>query len=274
MTPAPDIGAPDVTAVKKTTYLVVLDKLGFSREDPVGIAPGFNLDDQISEEGDEDTCGIPDYTSPEGEEGIDNQLAFIEPALGAVGLGAAEDLIQSTIQEGGILIMMQIDGVDDLVNDPEVQLTIRTGLGVPLLGTDGLLLSGQTFHLHPESPDSLAQIGTIEDGILNAGPFVAILPIRVFGVDYAVTFERTRIRARWTEDGGLEDGMMGGSIPVADLLAVGERAAIDDGSVLTGLKLVLNGTADMDKNEEGKCMSISGTFVFTGVSAFYFPGGE
>ena len=124
----------DVAPSKKTTYLVVLQKLGFTREDPEGIAPGFNLDGRVSDEDDEQSCGIPDYTSPDGEEGIDNQLAFIEPALGIAGLGAAEDLLQSAIEEGGILIMMHVTGVDDLENDPEVQRMIRTGQGVPLLG--------------------------------------------------------------------------------------------------------------------------------------------
>jgi len=251
--------------------LVVFQMLGFTEASEEGVAPGYNLDGLVSEEGDKASCGHEDYTSPDGLEGVDNQLAKLVPLFELVGLGAAADLVQSTIEAGGILLMLQVDGIDDLKNDDEVTVTIRAGEGVPLLGTDGLVLSGQTFSLHPESPDSKSENGKIVDGVLHAGPFVARLPFLVFGVSYDITLFNAQITARWSDTGDLIDGMVGGGVPVADLMLLGEKAAADDASVLAALKVLLEGNGDLDPDEDGNCRQISAALSFASVSAFLFP---
>jgi len=134
--------------------LMVVDVINFTREDPVGVAPGFDLDAKVSEEGDEGSCGHGDFMSPEGESGIDNQLALLTPLFDQVGIGAIEGFVQAAVESGGLLIMWQVDGIDDPVNDDDITVTLRFGTGAPLLGTDGLLLSGQSFHLNAETPDT------------------------------------------------------------------------------------------------------------------------
>jgi hypothetical protein len=250
--------------------LVVFQKLGVAKLVEEGMAPGFNIDALVSEAGDAEGCGHADLTAPDGTPGIDNQLAGLVPLLELAGLGAFESLLQSTIEDGGILIMLQIDGVDDFLNDDEVSVMVRAGHGVPLLGTDGLVLSGQTFSLNEESPDSLAENARIEDGVLHAGPFEARLPLVVFGMKYEITFHNTQIRAEITDDGGLVNGLMGGGVALEDLYAIGEIAAADDASVLAGIKLVVGGAGDLAPNEAGECQQISGTFEFAAVSAYFF----
>ncbi len=255
--------------------LVVLDKLAFTGEVEEGVAPGWDLDDRISDEYDEETCGHADYTAPDGTEGVDNKLASIVPLFELVGIGAAEGLIQDSIEDGGLLLMMEVTGVDDPVDDDDVQVMVRAGHGTPLLGTDGKLLAGQTFHLHPESPDSVAQRGSIKDGVLTAGPFEAHLPVVVFGMRYDLTFLNARLRGDWTEDGGLQNGLFGGSVTIEEIYTIGEVAAADDASVLSSLKAILQGAGDLDPDPEtGLCRQISATLSFTAVSAFFFPGEE
>jgi hypothetical protein len=254
-----------------TRYLVALDTMGFGVEIEPGVAPGFDLDNRISKADDETSCGHEDYISPEGTPGIDNQLASIAPLFDLFGIGAAETLIQNAIDEGGLLLLLQIDGVDDLQNDSEVIVTLRAGHGIPLLGTDGLLLSGQTFHLHPDTPDDRAEIASIEEGVLEAGPFAATLPIVVFGIQYELVVEDARLRAVWTEEKGLVSGVFGGQVSLETLYTIGETAAMDDGSVLPAIRAVFQGAGDMAQDEDGACQAVSAALVFTGVSAFFFP---
>ncbi len=263
-----EVAEADIEPGPPAPRVFVIDTMGFATETEPGVAKGFNLDGQVSDGSDPETCGHGDFTSPEGEPGVDNTLATLVPLFELTGLGAAEGLIQSTIDEGGILLMWQVDGVDDPVNDDAVSVMVRAGEGVPLLGTDGLLLAGQTFGLHPDSPDSRSDDASIEDGVLFAGPFTLRLPLVVFGVRYELTFHDAYLRARWTEDGRLVDGVLGGAVPYGDLIKVGELAAQDDASVLPAIELVFGGAMDMAPDDEGVCTRLSGAFQFTAVSAF------
>src|SRR5690606_32862511 len=85
----------------------VIDTMRFATEREPGVANGFDLDGVVSDGSDPASCGHADYTSPEGEPGIDNTLASLVPLFELAGIGAAEGLIQNTIVEGGILLMWQ-----------------------------------------------------------------------------------------------------------------------------------------------------------------------
>jgi hypothetical protein len=166
--------------------------------------------------------------------------------------------------------MFQLDGVDDRRDDPEVTLTLRAGAGTPLLGTDGLLLAGQTFALHPESPEVTAGAARLTGGVLEAGPFDLPIPVSVFGFSYRLLLTDTRLRARLTEDGGLADGLLGGAVAYEDLREVGRIAAMDDGSVLPAIEAVFGGALDLRPGADGVCTHVSGAFRFTAVSAFLY----
>lgn len=270
---APDAAAPDATveAVVRPR-LAMLDSLDITREMPGRVALGFDLDGRVSDHRDDESCRNPDYTSPDGEPGIDNQLAILTPALDAAGADALPGLIRNSIRDGGLLVLLQLDGVDDQEDDDEVTLTLRIGDGRPLLGTDGELLSGQTFALAADSPDTVAESAWIEDGWLTAGPFELQLPIGVFDLLYRVTLRGAWLRARLTYDGGLAEGIIAGGIPVAELLEVARvadsRVGGDPFSTLLGP--ILRREADLERDADGVCQAISGTFTFSAVSAFLY----
>lgn len=271
--PSSSADASTADAVLKplhSTRLYVFDSITFAREKPVGVAPGFDLDGRISDEKDKLSCGKVDFVSPEGVKGIDNQFARLVPLIEASGLGAFEGLLQTTIKDGGLLLMLQVQGIDDIHNDSEVHVSIRAGQGTPLLGTDGLLLSGQTFHRSTKSPETDAGSAQIEKDILSAGPFDVQLPVVVFGKNYILELRKARIRAKITPDGGLSEGILGGGITLTSIDAIAETAAQDQPSLMDMIHGVIGDNGDLAVAADGVCSQISAALKFSAVSAFLF----
>ena len=266
-----DVLAGDANAVKSgpEQRLVVMQTLGFTRQQPVGVAPGFDLDGKISDKTDKATCGQSDLTSPSGEKGIDNQFAKLVPLLEQTQIGAIHGLVQNAIEDGGLLIMLQLEGIDDPLDDDDVTIRVRLGRDKPLLGTDGLVLSGQTFHLHDDSPE-LAVKSTLKNGVIAGGPFTMLLPIVVFDVHYELTIRDALIAAQLTDDGGLKAGLIGGGVPIVDIMAIATKAAMNGGGILEAIKPVLNGMGDLAINDKGECTQLSAVLGFGAVSAFLF----
>lgn len=253
-----------------TSRLSVVDFLDFVSEE-AGVTIGFDLDDRVSDYQDDATCRKPDFTSPDGEEGIDNQLARLVPALQAAGATALPGLVQGAIRDGGLLVMFQLHQVDDWQNDDDVRVMARIGAGRPLLGTDGELLSGQTFGLHENTPDTTAA-ARIEDGVLTAGPFDVKVAIVVFELLYELTLHGAWLRATLTFDGGMADGVIGGGVDIAEIT---EIAAVADSRVMgepftTILVPLVRNNADLDPAADGVCTRISASLRFTAVSGFLF----
>ncbi len=267
--PPPVVADPLASGEEALSLLVVVDRMIFPRIGDDGRTIfGLDLDGKVSDESDETTCGKLDQISPEGVEGIDNQLSTVIPLFEFVGLGAFETLVQRAIDEGGLLILFQLDGIDDLVNDPEVTMTLRLGSGVPLLGTDGRLLAGQTYSLHPESPEQAFDV-RIEDGVMVASGVDTRIPIVVFGVLYELTFEKAEFRVPITPDGVISGGMMAGQVPLSDLIGIAAKANNNDDSILESVQAVLAGVTDLGY-EDGQCTRLSAAIQFGAVSAFLF----
>lgn len=261
--------APEPEAV--TSRLSIIDYLDIEPETE-GVSEGFDIDDSVSTYLDDATCRKGDFVAPDGTEGIDNQLAKLLPALEAAGATALPGLVQGAIRDGGLLVMFQIDDAQDWVNDDDVRVTARIGSGRPLLGTDGELLSGQTFALHDDTPDTVAAAAHIEDGVLYAGPLTIALPIVVFQVQYQLTLSGAYLRAELTFDGGMADGVVGGAVSLAELT---EIARVADSRVMgdpftTVLVPLMRNAADVNPGDDGVCTSISAALEFSAVSGFLF----
>ncbi len=122
------------------------------------VSYGRDLDGLKSDGADASSCGGVDFTSPDGQAGVDNQLyrvlgcidSFRRDALFAG--GAMEDYHVGAYRDGEITTLMQVSGVDDRMNDDEVVVGVYSSLdptqfdseknGVPyasLTVTDNLL---------------------------------------------------------------------------------------------------------------------------------------
>jgi hypothetical protein len=167
-------------------------------------ALGMNLDGKI---------GPNDFTSPDGEKGIDNQLYRVLGCINGFLDGGNndyfDDLYFPKYQFDRIVIL--ISGVDSLVNSPHVEVTIARGLD-PLLtdatgkqfipgGTQRIdFLAGARFirHLH----------GKISDGVLTTEPEDIAYPWSSFGVPTYEFVRAARFRLKLTPRGAT--GMLGG----------------------------------------------------------------
>lgn len=261
-----------VSCTSGKSHPAIVTKLAFTRVNPPGVAPGFDLDGKVSNGTDDESCTRPDFVDEEGRPGVDNQLAALIPDIEAVVGNAVDGLVQGAINDGQLLIMLEMTGVDDMKSDPCTGLAFQLALGKPFLGTDGVLEPFQTFALNEASPRNVTAQGKIEKGVMTAGPFDVALPLKLFDVSFTLNIQKARFRFKIDDQGGL-DGYLSGGIIIEELLAgVSQGAGVD--KILPVIKLALNGAADLAKDPvDGKCKQLSATIAFKAAPAFIrLPG--
>lgn len=266
---------PEPTGKKSVTQAGVITFATFARvlDEKNHIAEGMNLDGLVSPDGDLPSCGMRDFTSPEGEPGIDNQfgglLPVIESYVGSENIG---QLLAGAIANGQLLILMAIDDLDDPVNDDEVSVRIAAGLGLPLLDAQGKFITYQTFGIDRETAPVSTVKASVKDGVLLIGPGEAALPVRVLDARFNLDLHGVRGRIELTPDeggGGLSmKGTLGGGLAVADFKGIVTSLNIgqDVISMATGLVGLL---ADLARDEEeAKCLQVSAALRIEATPAF------
>ena len=277
--PTPDVPVDvgpdtfDAGPLTGDSYLFVVDVLDLGVPDPLDdtIVPGFDLDDRVSERSDATTCNKEDFTSPppDSEEGVDNVLG---PALAE---GESEFMIRAALDNnvatGRILLMLEVRGVDDLVDDDRVVVDVLfgqlpAGVLAPVLEGDGSYVPGQTFDIDSRSlladrmTARVSLPGVIVGGRVMAGP--GGLNLTVPFDDDTIELQLDRVEARFdiTED-TISNGVMGGSLDVDDTAAeLGGVGGFDEDLV----RFVLRGAADLDR-VGSFCTAASIALVFEGV---------
>jgi hypothetical protein len=253
------------------SQMTLIRTLAFIVEESDGVADGFNLDGLVSDGSEAATCMVTDQTSPAGTPGIDNSFASLWANLRMLlpEVQSVDSYIQRAIEEGQILLLLEITGIDDPMNDDCVNITLRRGMGTPMLGTDGLISPRQTFDVDPEGPVSVAYGASIVDGVLEGGPVALQIPVRLLNLDFTLNVENARFRFSLDGDGNT-DGIFSGATRWQDILD--QIADRDD--VSTSTKNLVRGqllrNADLSPDEGGVCQEISAGFRFDGVAAFTF----
>lgn len=257
------------------TQAGVLTFATFARvlDDEKDIAEGLDVDGLVSTEGDEQSCGKLDFTSPEGEPGIDNQfgglLPVIEKYVGAENIG---QLLATAIANGQLLILMAIDDLDDPTNDPEVHVRIAAGRGVPLLDANGGFITYQTFGVDRDTAPVSKLEGRVENGVLHVGPGDAILPVRVLDAKFNLELHGVVGRVDLTPDplgGGLAmNGMLAGGLAVEDFKGI--VMSLNIGSdVIAAATGLIGLVADLAPDEEtGRCTQVSAALRVQATPAF------
>lgn len=136
------------------------------------ISKGLNLDGRVDAD---------DFISPDGVKGVDNQ---IHRALGCIASYRAPDG-PFYMFEGQDLRMLnfnrtliELTGVDDLVNDDDVTLTTYRGLDSLLSDASGSIFPGGTQRIDGRWGGDFVQTfkGKIVDGVLTTEPRDLVLP--------------------------------------------------------------------------------------------------
>jgi hypothetical protein len=242
----------------------VVREFRFFAEDSPGIAAGFDLDGVNSPETDRESCYTMDLTDLDGNVGIDNQLARIwtdlEPLVGE----ATQGLVQGAINEGRFLIMIELQGVDDLQNDDSVTLHMLRGIADPDVGTKGLIAPDQTFYADEQTSSSLVRNVQIVDGVLEAGPIEFVVPINILDANFGMRVRTGKVRIEIQPDGSFV-GMMGGFMKPAEF--IGEL--LNTGAAREARLIAPFFENNTDRNRvDGRCTDFSAAFGFSGTTAF------
>lgn len=176
------------------------------------IGIGLNLDGK---------AGPEDFTSPDGKvTGIDNQ---IYRAFGCVASyrgpdGSYRHFVESYMQQYKYnRFLLELTGVDDLTNDPEVTVTIYRGLDALLLDSAGNFIAGGTQRAdHRWGKDYIKSTkGKIVDGVLTTTPVDIYIPETLARGAPKQFVRDWRVEMRLTEDGA--EGLMGGYLDIERL---------------------------------------------------------
>lgn len=245
----------------------VIDQLAFARIRD-GVSEGFDLDGVTTAPGDPTGCGIEDVTSPRGDAGVDNAFGRLIPALENTEFVGVEPLINATIRNGGLLLVVELSGLDDRHDDACVGMAMRRSTTVPLLGTDGSFLHGQTLDLDPDFADIEMPEQALVAGAAEGRPFNVDLPVQV--LDAALEFELDdgAMRAELQEDGRLV-GTFAGALDTAALIHFAATENVAD-EVLSLLEGAMSLAADLEPDAQGTCAALSMTFEFTATPVYIF----
>jgi hypothetical protein len=168
-------------------------------------------------------------------------------------------------------IVMELGGVDDMVNDDEVTVQIFSTQDSPLVGTDGQVLPNGTLAVHPDTAfHSTIATGEIKDGVLLAGPFDVGLKFNIQIVDSAM--ELTDNWIRLTLGDGTASGILSGHWSVAQLDEIigyptahnGPAAGFDYDEFWVAMEAADSGYDDAS----GECTSFTTIFRLDAVTAF------
>ena len=242
------------------THLSVITEAWFARIEN-GVSPGADLD------GDGPNCGHEDFVDSEGNEGIDNAFGALLPLLDLTEFTAVEVYLQDTINWGELLLMIEMEDVDSVENDPCVNVNLLRGLGEPTVGTDKIIESGQTFDRDLDLPMSRSEGMAVVDGRLEASPLNLPLPVQYFDDHLTINFEQGVLRHDIGEDGH-GTGFLAGGVRSQDIVDfVDGRGDIDVGDLLISL---LDTNSDVWPNENGKCEGFSAVLEFKTKPAFFY----
>jgi hypothetical protein len=254
----------------QSVHRFLINTLTFPFEISPGVVRGFDLDGNVSDGTEPEDCDWEDFESPDGTQGIDNQMARLTPLFEPAGLGQAFDYLETSIEDSGFFHLFELRGVDDLVNDDEVELIYELGGGSALMDTEGNLVSNQTMCVQTDSPHLVADSARIVDGVLLAEFSVLTFMFSMFERIYPFVFTGAQLKVRFNAEGHLVEGLIGGTLAMSDLLALVAKGAQNTGGLLGPMTALLTPLGDMPLGDE-PCAALSSVFDFSAIPVFFFP---
>ncbi|MAA79725.1 MAG: hypothetical protein CL916_10735 [Deltaproteobacteria bacterium] len=245
--------------------VAVITSMDFARRDDDGAALGFNLDNHETDFGDNEGCGLQDISAPDGSSGIDNAFSGLLPALEATQAVAINGLIEDSLRNGELILLLELSYINDLENDTCMNFGLWRGEGTPMIGTDGSVLDGQSFSRSTLDP-GLVETIPLSNSSFIAGPFDYTLPVQVLDVFVSFTMQEAYLSGNIRSDGSIY-GYFGGSVALDDFKAITELG--DIGNVGELLDTLLAQASDMDIDGDGECDAISLVFTFDSVQSFF-----
>lgn len=233
-----------------------------------------------------DSCEHEEFTSPNGEQGIDNQEYRVMGCTlewrGTDGIKGDQAVgMRQFHLSGEWTQVILLKGVDSLENDPDVEVIYANTADRPAVDSQGNFLRGASFTVSNQAPRQRNVLhGSIVDGVLTTDT-ADIKLVQTWGQGGArdIRGNRTKydlrhgkLRFAFQPDGSIR-GMVGGYKPVFDVFqsaAMGGPgsplvAGIDCAQYLQTLRKFADGLKDP---KTGKCTAVSSAMQLSGIPAF------
>ena len=238
-----------------------------------GFAYGMDLD------GGQPSCRHAEFTGPKGEPGIDNQLYRLLGCIkGYQPNEAAETYHMNAYKVGERTTLIEVTGLDDKRNDPDVQVAVMLSPDLPPLAANGTALHNASLRVTDKAQYRNQLHGKIVDGVLTTEPQDLRLPMTsgpLVTSEYLI--KAARLRLELQPDGSLK-GMLAGYFDTEKFFEQISMPGTRDGAVkggatnfgysCPGLWYALQRLADGNPDASGKCTSISTAFRVEAVPAF------
>lgn len=234
-------------------------------------------------------CAQDDFRGADGRRGVDNQYARLTACTGQPTVypenhtGWLPPEPQAAGQENSMLegswgVLIALRGVDNLENDPEVEVGIYANNDpIQLNPTRDRAVPNATYAPDQDPRYRSVTRGRIVNGVLTTEPVDVVFQFGGGGQARDRVINRAVIEARFLSNGEIE-GVLGGWWPVEQLYQFqyafgGSPFAFAVGSAIGrtchGAYHAMYEMADGDYDPEtGRCTSLSTQYVFRGVPAF------
>ncbi len=245
-------------------------------------AIGLDLDEANSNF----TCAQPEFVSPEGQVGIDNQeyraMGCSAEWRGVAGSGGEQGAgTRQFLASGEWTQAILLRGVDSFERDDHVEIIYGNTADRPMVDIKGQFLPGASFTISEKAPRHRnALVGRIDKGVLTTTPQDIVLTQTwgqggardIRGNRSKWDFRRGRLRLVFQPDGTVA-GLLGGYRPVFDVIqspafggaGSGLSAGIDCASRLATIRKYADGMRDPKTN---KCTAVSSAVRVVAVPAF------
>jgi hypothetical protein len=259
-----------------TSHIYVINVLSLADLEADGTTAGFNVDNDAVVECNGLTAGEDaelNGAAPDNGTGIDNALG---PAL----FGIVGSSIQDGVDEGDVLLMLEVRGVDNFTNDSCVGVNffigaLPEGVDAPELDASGRLAADQTFDIISTSfldgtggtmPRIQFGSASIVGGRLRGGPADFPLSLSLLGVNLTLTIRSAQLRFNITES-TIGAGRLGGALNT-DEVVTAVQGIPDLASYVEIVMDTLNNSADIDENDTpDSCEAGSIALKLDGVTA-------
>jgi len=223
------------------------------------------------------SCPHREFTGLDGTRGVDNQLyRLLGCVYGFRSYGQVEaNENENRKSNGKGMTLIEITGVDDPRNDPEVVVNFYRSIDLYTLDGSGRFLPHGSYRIdmHAGKPRYGSSVrGKIENGVLTTVPGDVNLPFYGNYTYQNRLFRDLRLRMTIGPNGDSAEGMAAGYLGVNDLMFyVGSIGPIQSTTISNcpSIHVAAHEIADGHPNPQtGECTTLSSAFVFKAVSAF------
>ena len=227
------------------------------------ISTGLNLDGKTDSQ---------DFTSPKGEKGVDNQLWRAVGCYKQYQEMNDPDLQKKIMLSARSPTLIEVSGINDIHNDPDVTVRIVTGADPLVRDGAGNPLARASFSLDPDPSLVTVAHGRIVDGELTTDPVDLRFAFREQIIDNVRVMRAARIKATFLPDGSLDGGIYGYSTLASyyDMIEqMTEDGADNVGVSCVGIRHAIDKYADGYRDPKtGRFTAISSAMNFHGIAAY------